>query len=107
MQLRLKGIVFRVVVVLLGIVVGLYAFELAFRQLFLVHAVPRTEREFERLVARSWPRAVLPEKPEGTIRILGLADSFGLAGGAEKIVYLSPESQSDTPVTRDCHDFGR
>jgi hypothetical protein len=91
-QFRLKGIVFRVVVVLLGIVVGLYAFELAFRQLFLVHAVPRTERELERLVAGSWPHAVLPEKPEGTIRILGLADSFGLAGGAANYHSLLEES---------------
>jgi len=87
----IRGILFRVVAVLLAVVAGLYGFELAFRQLFLVNAVPRTEREFDRLVARGWPRPIPAAKAPGTIRVLGLSDSFGVVGGEANYHYLLEE----------------
>jgi hypothetical protein len=76
---------------LLATAMAVYAGELAFRQFLLERSVPETEREFERLVASQWPQAISPAKKRGTIRILGLADSFGVAGADRNYHYLLEE----------------
>jgi hypothetical protein len=72
----------------LALLGGLYAAEIVFRSAVAVHSVPRTDRDFERLFAESRARSSLPAEAPGRIRILGLADSFGVAGGAENYHHL-------------------
>lgn len=67
--------------------VALAVAELVFRTL-LIAPPPTSDRGFERWVQSRWPREVQEEKPAGTVRILGLADSFGVAGGADNYHYL-------------------
>ncbi len=55
--------------------------EVGFRALLLRPMVPRTTPEFSRIIASRWPRPVPTSKPAGQLRILGLADSFGVWGG--------------------------
>ncbi len=50
--------------------------------LFLVESrIPKSQAEFLRLMSSGWPNPISVSKPAGTFRILGLSDSFGLAGG--------------------------
>ena len=43
---------------------------------------------FDRIIRSQWPRPITDEKPAGTFRVLGLADSFGLAGAHHNYHYL-------------------
>jgi hypothetical protein len=82
-MIRAKRILFSTVLALGGLTVGVYLAEAAFRYLVLVPLVPRTDAQFRRQVSDHWPRPIDFSKPPGTVRVLGLADSFGVAGGAD------------------------
>jgi hypothetical protein len=83
-----KRAVFASLATLIGFTLSLYFAEVVFRHVLLVPFVPESESDFREIVSRNWPNAVdLPKKP-GRLRILGLADSFGLAGGASNYHYL-------------------
>lgn len=62
-----------------------------FRCCILTPSVPRNDREFAMLVGGGWPRPVAPEKHPGTLRIIGLGDSFGVAGGRRNFHYLAED----------------
>jgi hypothetical protein len=82
-MIRARRILYSTLLVLGGLTVGLYLAEAAFRYLVLVPLVPETDAQFRRQVSDRWPRPIGPSKPPGTVRILGLADSFGVAGGVD------------------------
>ncbi len=84
---RIKTATFWMLLLALGAVSGLYGAEFVFRNGVAVRSVPQTDREFRELVAAEWPRPVPAAKHPGTIRILGLADSFGLASGENNYHY--------------------
>ena len=56
--------------------------ELALRFFLLETLTPKNRREFLQLMSTQWPQPIPVTKPKGTFRILGLADSFGVMGGA-------------------------
>jgi hypothetical protein len=56
--------------------------EALFRGFLLEPYVPDNDARFEAMIASSWPRPVRP-RPSDEIRLVGLADSFGRAGGEE------------------------
>ena len=55
--------------------------ELVFRFVLLERLTPKNQRELVRLMSTQWQEPIPIAKPEGTFRILGLADSFGVVGG--------------------------
>ena len=62
--------------------------ELVFRLVLLERLTPKSQPEFLRLMSSQWPEPISTAKPNGAIRILGLADSFGVAGEASNYHYL-------------------
>jgi hypothetical protein len=78
---RGKTIAFGIAAAMMGLTIGLYAVEVVFRFALAVPSIPESDAGFRKLVSDGWPRPVTPAKDPGTIRILGLADSFGVAGG--------------------------
>ena len=83
-----KKAVFVSLAALIGFTLGLYFSEVVLRHALMVPFVPESESDFREIVSRNWPEAVaLPKKP-GSLRILGLADSFGVSGGASNYHYL-------------------
>lgn len=66
---------------------GFVALEIVFRAVLMRWEVPRSEAAFARQIASTWPHAVAVEKAVGTYRIVGLADSFGMAGDRENYHY--------------------
>jgi hypothetical protein len=84
---RAKRILFGALAAVLGIGVAFYAAEVVFRHVLLVPSIPESAADFQRLIADQWPRSIAVEKKPGTVRILGLADSFGVAGGADNYHY--------------------
>jgi hypothetical protein len=72
----------------ISLVLPLVAAEVVFRTLLLKPAVPGNQEELRERLAASWPRPVEDRKPAGTIRLLGLADSFGWVGEAQNYHYL-------------------
>jgi len=77
--------------VMVSLVAGVVVVELIFRTLLVQDYVPTSSTEFEQLVTSKWPRAINPIKEPGTIRILGLSDSFGQAGGRDNYHYQLEE----------------
>lgn len=71
--------------------ITLYGSEFIFRAFLLRPFVPNTLPEFMEKVASRWPRSVSPVPLSGTIRILGLSDSNGVAGGFGNFFYLLEE----------------
>jgi len=84
---RGKNILFGIAASMMGVAIGLYAAEVVFRFALLVPAIPESDAQFRKVVSDGWPRPVTPTKDPGTIRILGLADSFGVAGGDRNYHY--------------------
>lgn len=66
--------------------------EVGFRTLLLQPKVPRTEAAFQQRIAAGWPQPVAVPKPPGTLRIVGLSDSFGEAGGPDNYLYRLAEA---------------
>lgn len=59
--------------------------ELVLRFFLLETLMPKTRGEFLSLMSTQWPQPIFVAKPpQGTFRILGLADSFGVMGGASE-----------------------
>ena len=88
---RAKTVSFAIAAATLGIAIGLYAAEAVFRFGLLVPSIPETDAHFRKLVRDGWPRPVDEAKEPGTIRILGLADSFGVSGEERNFHYLLEE----------------
>jgi hypothetical protein len=102
---RLRRVLRRTLGGIVAAALGFYAAELVFRTMVLVPLVPETERQFDRVIAATWPRPVAPRKDEGTLRILGLADSFGLAGGAHNYHFLLEEKLKERGLPVDVVNF--
>jgi|GEM_PF-2706776 hypothetical protein len=66
----------------------LAAIEIFFRIFLLDHVPAKTQREFNHYISSGWPRPIPIKKDPGIFRILGLADSFGVAGGHQNYHYL-------------------
>lgn len=75
---RLHNLAVAVTALLFGLVLA----EVVFRGVLVERLVPATDRQFFRAVTRAWPHPVPLERTGDGVRILGLADSFGQAGGA-------------------------
>ena len=65
--------------------------EVLLQSFLLVRLTPKTEHEFLSLMSRQWPEPIPVAKPEGTLRILGTADSMGVVGGASENYYYLAE----------------
>ena len=96
----------RIALVGVSVVVGVVALELFFGFVLLKRVTPTNERELLELMRNPdyfgwtpWPRAIAEEKPRGTYRFIGLADSFGIWGGAESNYFrlLEKRLQADAP----------
>jgi hypothetical protein len=81
-----------VTLVVCSIVLVVIMAELVLRFFLLETLTPKNRREFLQLfstthsgnsiMSTQWPQLIPVTKPKGTFRILGLADSFGVVGGA-------------------------
>lgn len=71
-----------------GLCLALCLTEFVFRTFVMRPKVPRTAAAFAAEVASRWPQPIPEAKPPGTIRIIGLADSFGEAGEHRNYHYL-------------------
>lgn len=71
-----------------AILIGLALAEAAFRGILVEQLVPTTDRQFFRAVARAWPQSIPLERTGDELRILGPADSFGQAGGADNYHFV-------------------
>ena len=84
---RAKTALFAIAASMVGLAIGLYAVEVVFRFALAIPSIPESGTDFRTLVSDGWPRPIPTTKDPGTIRILGLADSFGVAGGAGNYHY--------------------
>ena len=71
-----------VTLVVCSLVLVVILAELVLRFFLLETLTPKNRREFLQLMSTQWPQPIPVTKPKGTFRILGLADSFGVVGGA-------------------------
>ncbi len=78
----------RLALALGSIAVGLYVAEGIFTRFLLTPAVPQAKQAFCEEIASDWPHPITKEKKPGTFRIIGLSDSFGVAGGGGNYHYL-------------------
>jgi len=78
-----SGILSKVALCMSSILLGIILLEFIFVYFLLENQTPKLHSQFLRLISsyRLWPQPVSPIKPPGTFRIIGLADSFGTAGG--------------------------
>jgi len=74
----------------IAVIFGVIAAECLLVFFLLKSVTPTTEREFLELMRNPdyfgwtpWPEPIAEQKPPGTYRFIGLADSFGIWGGAE------------------------
>lgn len=84
---RPRKTVFAALALVIGTTIAVYSVEIVFRNVLLVPFVPESQSDFRKTVSDHWPEHVALEKKAGTIRILGLADSFGVAGGPSNFHY--------------------
>jgi hypothetical protein len=63
-----------------------------FRTFFLENKVPESDAEFAEMIARDWPEPRSFAPVPGRLRILGLSDSFGRAGGDANYHYVLERS---------------
>ena len=71
-----------VTLVVCSLVLVVILAELVLRFFLLETLTPKNRREFLQLMSTQWPQPIPVTKPKGTFRIVGLADSFGVMGGA-------------------------
>ena len=81
--------------------------ELLFRTVLLENYVPETDEEFQHMIAADWPRPVPAERRPGIIRILGLSDSFGQAGGQRNYHYVLEELFAGAGIEVEVVNFSR
>jgi hypothetical protein len=77
-----KKAAFAALAMLIGFTLGIYLTEVVLRQALLVPFIPESDSDFREIVSKNWPQAASTAKRSGSYRILGLADSFGVSGGA-------------------------
>lgn len=82
-----KKAIFVSLAILIGFTLGIYLTEVVLREVLLVPFVPGSESDFREIVSKNWPKNVALVKKPGSFRILGLADSFGVAGGESNYHY--------------------
>lgn len=82
-----KKAVFVCLAVLIGLTLGIYTSETILRHALLVPFIPESESDFRTVVSDRWPESVTPAKRPGSLRIVGLADSFGISGGTSNYHY--------------------
>ena len=71
----------RLLLILISSCLALFVADAILRVSVVESMVPEDDASFQRLIAAKWPNPVEKTKPDGVYRILGLADSFGEAGG--------------------------
>ena len=69
--------------------IAIIGVEIVFRVFLLRPAVPVSEEDFTEHIASYWPEPVERESSPGSLRIVGLADSFGRAGEDGNFYYVS------------------
>ena len=75
-----------------SVVFGVCVFEAVFRAVILKPYIPTNEAQFEALISSGWPEPVpVDRKDPDQKRMIGLADSFGRAGGHENYNFLVGE----------------
>lgn len=79
--------------------------EFTFRFVLLSPKVPRTKKDFQHQIAATWPKKVHPRKGSDAFRILGLADSFGQAGGHLNYHYILERLLSERWATVEVVNF--
>jgi SGNH hydrolase-like domain, acetyltransferase AlgX len=74
----------------ISLIIGVVAIECLLVLVLAQIVTPTTEREFLHLMRKSdhmgwvpWPQPIAEQKPAGTYRFIGLADSLGIWGGPE------------------------
>lgn len=95
----------KAVLLAVSVSLSLVAVECVFRWVLLVPKVPRTADQFRQVVGRTWPKPVSRQKGPQTRRILGLADSFGEAGGHDNYHYLLTDLLNQSSQTYDMVNF--
>jgi len=83
-----RTVVRAITLVVLSTLAGLLIVEGIFRYALLEPAVAANRSDFRRLISSRWPEPISRRKSPGTYRILGLADSFGVAGGDANYHYI-------------------
>ena len=86
--------------VVLALLFSFVLVEAVFRSVLVERLVPETDRQFRRAVTRAWPHNVPIERQDGVQRILGLANSFGQAGGGRNYYFVLEDlyTQAGHPV---------
>jgi hypothetical protein len=70
--------------------------EIALRLFFLERLTPKSLTEFQAFMASRWPRPIPIDKVPESTRIVGLADSMGVVGGASQNYYYLLEDHLRT-----------
>lgn len=84
---------------------AVFAAEGSFRTLLLHPMVPRTARQFQRSIAARWPHPIPVSKPAGRFRVIGLSDSFGVAGEERNFHYLLEDALRRRGLDADVVNF--
>ena len=100
-----RAVAGRALLLLLSLVAGLGLAELAFRSFLVSPTVPGTDGAFAGIVASTWPRPIEVARRNGTLRILGLGDSFGVSGGEENYHYIVESSLSAQGIPTEVVNF--
>jgi len=85
----------KVLLLLASLLAGFGLSEIVFRSFCVTSTVPATDHDFERIVESTWPRPVGTTRATGTVRVLGLGDSFGVNGGPGNFHYLVARSLTE------------
>lgn len=86
-------------VILFASIVGCLGVECVVRCCLAEPTIPIDEHGFQRQIVASWPNPVETPPKKGVQRILGVSDSFGLAGREENYHYLLAELLTGRGIT--------
>lgn len=98
---RLRNLALAATALLFGLVLA----EAAFRLVLVERLNPNSDRQFTRAVTRAWPHHVSIERQGVDLRILGLADSFGQAGGERNYHFVLEEMLRQAGAAVDVVNF--
>lgn len=83
----MKIIIVRIVIVSYSILASLVVAELLFRFVLVSHEVPKSDKEFKNFISAAWPHPISTVKDANRLRIVGVADSYGVKGGLNNYHY--------------------